>query len=206
MPIQNLDIIQLTYFGRCFNQRIMLTHFYRYAGDTSDGTYAADLDDMIDQASFGGAWGLGDAYMACLPPQYAMEEMRAQVIAPGRQVYVGAATPGVVGTHVSNATVANDAAALTLRGPLARRSEIATKHIGPAPDNVSAAGLLTGGYVALMTSLANSLSTIRVGFMPGSTLTPIIYHRGSKTASIIFGIRIGAQSRVQRRRTVGLGE
>lgn len=200
-------IVQVSLLGRCFGQRIILTHFYR-ADDASppSATIVGDLTELLSEIGAGGTAPWTDQYRQCLPQQYTLEEKRAQLIYPTRSVYVQVAV-NQNGAHEEPATVANDAAALTLRTDKGGRRQVATKHIGPVPDNVNAQGLIIVAYRTLLTALGTAMMNPLVITTTGQTLIPVIYHRGQLTASDdITSVRVGIQSRVQRRRTVGLGE
>lgn len=206
MGLLNNDIVQITWRGSCFGQRILLTHHYKILGDYNAATsIAQDLDDITNNIHPLGANDKTTVYLACLPPQYNLIEIRAQRIRASRSAYraQGNAFPG---THASPATVANDSACVTLRTENAGRSQVSNKHIGPIPDAVSAAGVLTPAYKLLLSSLGSALVTAFAPVGSGSIVTPVVFNRTLLTSDVLNTYIVGEQSRVQRRRTVGLGE
>lgn len=199
------DIISVDYKGRCFGQRIILTTKYIKSAGPEILPNADEVNLLIDDLIVGGGVDVLTDYMACLAPEYALEEIRAQRIYIARDAYVQrlVATPG---THASSATVANDSACITLRTDQAGRNDISNKHIGPIPDAVSVAGLLTAGYRTLLANLATKLLTPAV-IGTGETWRPIVTGpHPVYLATLLTTAIVGVQSRVQRRRTVGLGE
>lgn len=207
MPIPEAGDILLTMKGFCFGQRIMLTQWFnKENASTGTQTIHEELDAFLDEIINNDSNLMIESYLACLPTSYRLTEFRMQLVYPLRYAYISR-TVDMPGTHASPATVANDAAALTFRGAVARREDVATKHIGPIPDAASAAGLLTGPYKVLLETLATAMKgDYAVGTIP-NIYSPEIYHRKQPgTSSPILFHRVGEQSRVQRRRTVGLGE
>lgn len=206
MGLLNNDWVQCTWRGTCFGQRIILTHHYLVVGDWGVATTVAqDLAQINSELDVAGAFDPTTDYLACLPPQYTLNEIRSQRIKANRSVYRSLAKVATVGTNANPATVASDAAAITCRGSNAGRSNLSVKKIGPVPDAASAAGLLTAPYTALLTALGSRLVQ---GFTPagsGSLLTPIVPHADKVTFEILNNFLVGPESRVNRRRTVGLG-
>lgn len=207
MGLLNNDVVQVTWRGECFGQRILLTHNYLILGDYNAATSVTqDLTDILNQVKAAGAFDVTTSYLACLAPDYTLHFMRAQRIKAIRSSYVEQVVAALPGTWAGAATVANDSAALTLRTASAGRSQRATKHIGPIADNASAAGLIVVGMGPKLTALGNKLIQAFAPAGSGSVVTPIIYHRGTGTFDVTDRFILGDQSRVQRRRTVGLGE
>jgi hypothetical protein len=111
------------------------------------------------------------------------------------------------GTNANAATVANDSAAITLRTALSGRNQVGTKHIGPVPDAASANGVLTGAYLMLLDALAQKLIQSATPAGWGDTIiSPVVADLKFGSNELVNSYIIGEQSRVQRRRTVGLGE
>lgn len=207
MGLLNNDVVQVTWIGSCFQQRILLTHTFVILGDYNAATSVTqDLNDILNNIRIGGAFDKTTSYLACLPPQYALDAMRAQRIRAVRSSYVQQVVAAAPGTWAGAATVANDSAAITLRTANAGRNQRATKHIGPVADNMSAAGLLVVAAAPPLTSLGNALIQAFAPVGSGSVVTPVIFHRASNTWDVTDRFILGDQSRTQRRRTVGLGE
>ena len=207
MSLNLNDIVRVDYRGTCYGQRIILTTSYRVSvAFTAGGTISSDLGLILSTLGPGGVNDIPIVYLPCLQNAYTLDEMRAQVIAPVRSAYRSilfvADNAGTGGAG----TVANDSAAITLRGPLSGRQNVATKHIGPVPDSVSANGLLTNAYKAALQNLINGLGTLVTPVANPGRLRSVITPANATSFVEWTDARIGNQSRVQRRRTVGLGE
>src|SRR5690242_7674685 len=137
MGLLNNDVLQMSFRGLAFGQRIILTQSWQVIGDWGVATTVQqDLTTLANGVAPAGAFDIASSYLACLAPQYLLTEVRWQRIKAIRSAYVSIAT-AFPGTHASPATVANDSGALTMRGDFAGRSYVGTKHIGPAPDAAS---------------------------------------------------------------------
>lgn len=204
--IANNALVQVSLRGRCFNQRIILTHFYRTNGAGPGASFTADLNLILDRLVPAGVDTFIPEYLALMPQSYTLETIRAQAITPVRSVIVERAIVGGAGTHPDPATTANDAATITFRTDLGGRRQTSTKHIGPTPDSAAAAGLVTGPYGVLLTNLAHVLDDtfVPVGWVGG--LVPCVPHVDTGLYNDITSWVIGDTSRVMRRRTVRVGE
>lgn len=205
MGLMANDRVQVTLRGKCFGQRIVCVRTLLIVGDMPVAdSVKKGLDDILTAINIGGIANWIGPYLACLPPQYTLNEMRAQRIKPVRSAYTSLFPINFIGTNVNNATVSNDSAALTFRGANASRSNVGTVKVGPAPDGASAAGLLTAAYTNLMSALGAAMS---VGFaVDGAFCIPVLYNKKLNTVESIESFRVGAESRTMRRRTVGIGE
>jgi hypothetical protein len=206
MALLNNDIVAVTAMGNSFGQQIMLTHTYVVLGDAPlVNSINTDLDAVLTAWDVGGVNDVRTPYLACLSATYTLDRFRAQRIRPGRSAYRDKLL-GFAGTNVNPSTVACDAGAINLRTFLPGRGHYATKHIGPAPDGASAAGLLTAAYKNLLGALANKLITAFVPVGLGCTLAPVVYNKKLFTFDIIQSQNVGAESRVMGRRVVGRGK
>lgn len=200
------DRLHISFLGRCFGQRIILGMDYRCRIGTGPGTtYTQDANAIRNAIIAGGPQDLVTPYLACLPPQYNLETLRIQTYQPVRLAYV-AFDVNSPGNNDDAASVANDSAAITMRTELAGRRFRGTKHIGPAPDAASVAGLLTAAYVEDLNEFATALLVEIAPAANAMRLVPVVYHKATNTSDDLTSFTIGRQSRVQRRRTVGLGE
>lgn len=205
MGVQVGDKVQVNFVGRCYSQRIMLTTMWRVAQAAAPGeTYALNMTQLIDSLDVGGANSIVTPYLALLQEDYTLIRITAQAIHPVRLAYVAkeVARPGNGGAG----SVANDSACLTLRTANAGRSQVANKHIGPVPDGVSLAGRLDVAYKALVATLGSAMTATIQPDPLGAIYQPVIFHRASELHDGVTGFIVGDQSRVQRRRTVGVGE
>lgn len=206
MALKNNDWVLVSFRGLCFNQQIILTQWYLVAGDfPAVNTITQDLTLIVNGVAPAGAGDIATAYLACLPVQYQMQTIRAQRIKASRSSYFSQVNL-LAGSNVNPCTVASDAAAITMKGDNAGRNNLSTKKIGPVPDAASAAGLLTVAYTALLNTLGSRLALAWTPPTSGSTLVPIVPHKDGITNEIINNWSVGPESRVHRRRTVGLGK
>jgi hypothetical protein len=201
------DLLLVQLRGFCFGQRIILARYLKVVGPfPAVNSWITDANLILTAISPGGVNDWVTPYLACLPPQYNLTEARVQRIKPTRTAYQPNAFVGFPGTNAGAATVANDAAAITFRTSNAGRSQVGTCHIGPMPDAASAAGLIVNAMKALLGALATRLSTSFTPPMSGSLLVPVLWNRKLNTTEFIQSFLLGDASRVQRRRTVGVGE
>lgn len=208
MPVNSGDIILVSVFGRCFGQRIMLTHHYRASGAGAPTVpTSAGLDAILDVLGPGGDVDLRAAYLACLPPDYEVDFARAQVVWPTRSAFVTSEGWDGNGGNASGTESSNQTGVITLRTENAGRDQISNKHIGPLPSAAQVNGFLSDPYEALLSTLANKLLQAFIVDDIDLTLTPVIYHRNKEPRyNALVGKRINDTVRTQRRRTVGLGE
>lgn len=207
MPLEPDQIVQIQWRGSCFGQRIRMDLNYVVTvgvpGQPTDVTLLTILDAVQLAPT-----DIRTAYLACLPPQYNLDEITAQVVFPTRSAYVSFfPAAGTVGTNVNAASVSNDAAAITRRTMASGRNQVSTLKIGPAPDAVSVAGRLTPAYTALLASLAALTVTNVIDAASTAQMSPVIINKeGIYNGRLLRSWRVGIFSRVNRRRTVGIGE
>lgn len=202
------DKIQVSFRGTCFGQRILMVRLYEALGPGVGGnSIRQDLQNINSELAAGGGFDLVTPYLACLPPQYTLQEIRSQVISPIRSAYEGVAVVGGAGTNVNPATVACDSAGIIVRTDLAGRKHRGTVKIGPIPDGASAAGLLTPAYKVLLTAVGSKLIQ---AFTPvgwgGTLVAPVMWDKVANTTRNLQTFLIPDDSRVMYRRIVGKGE
>lgn len=200
------SVVRVNWYGRCFGQRIMLTTGYIKEAGAINLSVQTEMNALIDEMLVGGQLDILGTYMALLPADYALEKITAQVVQATRfsMIQRNVTTNG---THAAAATVANDSACITLSGELAGARNRSNKHIGPIPDAASASGLLQPGYVALLSALGAKLVTTLILPAGAETYVPCVINTPPIVGvGVLDRHTVGPQSRVQRRRTVGLGE
>lgn len=209
MAVAPNDLFLLQAFGTCFNQRIMLTHWY-YVGSVPGTAFEAQAaNDLIDQVRAGGGGDQWETdYRNVLPPDYVLNEWRCQKVAPVRY-RVQRQTRNVAGLHADSTEATNQAATISFTTLLAGRDQIATKHIGPIPQGaaVQVNGEVNGAYKTLLGTLAFEMLQPIVGPVTGAVFIPCIAHKtpfGSFTQ--IVQHQEGDTLRTMRRRTVRVGE
>ena len=207
MALLNNDVVQVTFRGTCFNQRILMVLNYLISGDfPAVNSIQTDLGLIRTAVLAGGVNDIETPYLACLPPQFTLQEVRAQRIRATRSAFFTTVLAGAVGTNVNPATVSCDSAGITRRTDLAGRNKVSCLKIGPAPDGASAAGQLTGAYTALLSALGSKTILAFTPPTSGSLVIPIVFHPTTNTFDILNNFFIEHESRVMNRRVVGRGE
>lgn len=198
------DLANVLVVGRCYNQRIMLTLWYRCTIGSGTEGLGTTLNDLMTAVGPAGVSPVFDKYLECLQNDYESAYLQAQIIRPVRTSYrrqvvtlAGMGGPG---------TVANDSAGITLRSDEAGRGKQGVKHIGPIPDGVSVEGRLTNAYLVKLDDLAEQMLAPFIIPAKATRWEPVLNHRATGTVTKLTTQGLGFTSRVQRRRTVGLGE
>lgn len=210
------SVCQLTLRSTLFGQEVMNTFHFRLdlaGGALPDGAaFLSDFNDMLAVADT-----FYDTYMLTLPVQCQNIYADLQWIDPDR-LMMRSFVVGPQGATVHVPTTANLASALELRGDIADKRSIGTKHIPGLGGVAVAAGIV---QAALIAELANFgiQATLPVG-IGGRTMTPIIFGRAraqytdkhgvvhppiGKSYRPITAFRVQTTARVMRRRTVGVG-
>jgi len=208
MPLVVDEIVQISYRGRCFGQRILLVTNWRV--DTTAST-ASVLDDLTNIATDFEATSVPgsicDVYMACLATDYTLEAVRAQVVRPSRSLYVDR-TSAAVGTGQSACETANLAGTVTRVSLAAGRKGIATNHLGPLPSDAMVDGGLDSLQLGALGQWGVDFASPRTVTAGTIALLPVILHPvGSPIASSdILTFRTSNTVRVMRRRTLHVGE
>lgn len=211
MPLAQGDIFQVAAVGRCFGQRVMLTHNYVLDSFNPGTTEDQARDSLILGVSNAVTGGdvLESTYLALLPEDYVLDYWRCQLIDPVRRAYINL-TRNVQGTHGAVAHTVNCGIGITLRSNDTGRKEHCTKHVGPVPEDVTVMvqGLFTTAYKTVANTFLGSLLSHVIDAALGLDFTPIIYNKGEAPLNYAVATMgfVGDTVRVQRRRTVGLGE
>jgi hypothetical protein len=207
MALVEGDLVELSWRGLAMSQAIITTRKYilRGGGANPANTVYEDLANILLTVDVGGASDMTTAYLDTLPTNYALYEIRAQLVYPTRSSYLDLQKPAVAGTEGAAALVPNDASVITFRTAKAGRDQVANVHIGPLPTDAVAAGVLTGPYLALLSTLGGKFATAfqPVGWI--GALKPTIFHKASATDDEIIDYTVWPQSRVMVRRTLNRG-
>jgi len=201
------DMFQITLVGQCFNQRIMLSQHYRLT------VANAPLTDEEAADLLGSYWDPFTAtdprgkYLACLSTDYEAVEVWSQKIKPVRMRKRVATSEGSGTAGASEWT--NCACALQLYTPYAGRQYISVKKVGPIATGspLCSNGNLSVDYKNIIDDFGDAL-TAKAIFSSGDVeFTPCIYNP-NKTPNYTYvdGHIVKNTLRVNRRRTVGLGE
>lgn len=201
------DIVMMQWWGRIFEQRVLLTRTFVVKGTVNPGdTTVQSLQHILD---FTKATGLGtsltDQIMNNLPSNYAMDFLRAQVVAPTRSVLVDQPQTTVTGGWGTATETTNLQGAITFRTDFGGRNQVSTIKVGPLPTDAAADGLLEASYKAELADTALRLTEVIPIVAGGFELYPVIWHRPGATYNYIRTAVTQDQVRTMRRRTVGLG-
>ena len=132
------DIYLVTAVGSCFSQRIMLTHTYKLTEVNDDVSVGLGMATLLSKIRSGAAGldGWETLYRDLLPPQYELNYWRCQIIRPVRFVPVEFVRD-VPGLHANDTEATNQSAVITFRTEKSGRDQVASKHIGPLPQDAS---------------------------------------------------------------------
>lgn len=209
VPINQGDLIQLTFVSRWNAQVIMLTTHYKCrTPPTGSMPTSQALQGLIDYVDPADANSLGSMYLGCLPENLTLREIWAQKIYPTREVKQSKAVSYTGNWPTAEASTGNIGGVITLRTDKAGRSQVGNKHIGPLPQDAYSNGQISGAAIlaldALGEALVGPLNTVNTG-----QYDAVIYHRsgdGAAQKSDLIGTYVvQTTARVMRRRTVGLG-
>lgn len=207
MPVSPGDTMKLTFRGTCFGQRIIYDLAYECTVGNAVMTTGQVLQETINQVTAVGANNILTNLRNAMPPQWSLDEIRAQIISPQRSAFLSNGFAGFVGLNVGAATAAARQGAITRRTDFSGRNQISTLKVGPIPDNASAAGLLTVPYQTLLGLMGTD--SIKGLLLPVSTVqwvSTILSPSGLSLGRRLSNFFIQPQSRVLVRRVVGRGE
>lgn len=198
------DTVLVTIVGRLCGQRTLNTFPYRVAA-ASGGDEQSDVFTAF-HASLGAAGELRPAFRGCTPENYDLDAMWYQIIRPVRfRKYV--ANVGVAGLFLSTAYTGNVQASVTRVGSVAERKSVGGIRVPIGTDaNSTVDGSVTNALKAQLTTLANAMkrTIITVGFV--TTFIPLVgVARLPGPFRDVYDAFAQDTTRVQRRRTVGLG-
>lgn len=208
-------VAMVSFLGDLHGQRVITTWHYMIDVATV-GTQDGQALAGAMRTFFIGAGKLYQRYLAVMPAEWVAEFMDIQWIAPTRFRKDSFVRTDIGGG--GSTTTANLACAITLQGDQANRRSQAVKHIPGVGGADATAGLLNAPYLVLAEALRQEASNDIL--VTGTTLHPIIYGRAipadptavppvagqvEKRTLISSGF-VNTKVRVQRRRTVGLGE
>lgn len=200
------DRVQITVNIAAFNQRLMSIFCY----GCSSLTGAANHSDMFDRlhTAITAVGGLVSVYRAALCPEFAIDSVWYQIIAPLRySKFTRTAGLGAGLLAANNAFSANQAAVILRRGDFGTRNNVSTLHvpIGQTPG-CQANGGIGGDLEVPLFNLADKMK------QPINTTTivsqwdPVINHGpnvGDYTP--IVNTAVEPNVRTMNRRTVGRG-
>jgi len=202
-------VIQINIDGRHDAQQLLLTTTWAIISDAWPGD--PDMDETFDaiHSFMDGIDNLFAAYAGCLSEDVTSLKTTFQAIYPTRYSYRTYSFQAGAGEVAEPSFPPNVAHAVTLRADDAGPGNRGTKHIGGVPLTFSEAGLVTTAGLTALSGLAEMLK-LKQGFEVGAfnnfELQPLIAHRANISLSpYATSYTIGSATRVERRRTVGLG-
>lgn len=205
--VSNTSIVQLLIRGRYANQETMnVIHLFPVdppAGDIADGL--ANLEQIIGTYDVNpGGWS--DLLSKCCHENFTIDWIQAQYVWPTRMAYLRRVAEVTSGTLVGTEAPPNTSAVITYQGDGVGRHQRGNQHIGGlrAED-------ITEGRIALtladdMRTLGEFLAEPTLPLDVGFAYEMCIFQRGAPAASAaVTHLTVQSTSRVERRRTVGLG-
>jgi hypothetical protein len=206
--VDNNTVVQVSYDHRIDSQQDLLTLHWAIRNLTGGPVEVDALYDQFDLALSNVVTGLDPALSHCYSTDVTIFSRDIQVIAPIRYSYKSYSAPGAAGGVAADALPPNVSHAITLKNWDVGPANRCVKHMGGVPNTFSANGLLTNvGSTAINNFIATYLTTLTLT-SGGRTwdMKPIVYHR--LTPTVITELTSGFvadTTRVERRRTVGLG-
>jgi len=199
------SIVEVRLQGLYMGQVTMLTLHYRFSTIAGPWEMTASFTNL--NAIFDGAGDLFLAYSDATNTGLTDLACFYQVIKPVRYLAYKFIPTTDHGTHGAAYLPPNVAHAITLRAVTSGRTSRGTKHIGAQPTSFTEDGFLTADGLASMNGLRDQMIAEKDVNGDGSlTAIPVIYHRSNYLLSKdIFSGDPQPTTRVERRRTVGLG-
>lgn len=209
MPLPADALINVTYRGTLFGQRVMTTTSWR---NLSPSGGASDFEQLQNIATFfatGGGLSLLQAYLEATSFDLNVDDVVVQEIYPTRSAMITQTIdePGLI---AQGALVPNVAAVIVRKTELAGRDQLSPLHIPGVPLGTNVvAGSWTDPYRGVLEVLGlASYSEKTVPVTGGSlTLNGVIIN-APYDAGLFSRLRthtVNLRARVMRRRTVGLG-
>jgi len=194
-------ILEVTIKGRCFGQVCMNVFHYKldstFGIPDGDAAIEAFNVEWNDAADFLGAWA------ACTSFNLSIDQLVYQWIYPIRYHRVVHVPTGGVVQNAGDALAANISTAVTKLSEKATRHSRGTLHMPAVPTTFIEEGELTAAGI---TAYDGFLPFVDNDYRTG-TLLPVLFNRNQPADSErIFSARLERTSRVNRRRTVGVGE
>jgi hypothetical protein len=201
------DVIQVSFRGSLFNQQILnILHFS--VGVIGTGTDYDQLSMFTSNlVTGGGSVDLVLPFMACMPPEYALEEVRAQRIYPTRTVYAFTLS-GAFGQYATGTETTNVAASIEKRTLTPGRMGIGRLQLAGVPTAAMNNGEVSAAFKGTeMLNLANTMIQTITTTAPVVTYNPCLFNptaTGPKFSPLFSCIPMDTL-RVMRRRTLRVG-
>lgn len=203
------DVFEVVYDFTFNGQHDLITFHWKVDSLSGAAPTRAAFQAAL-RATLDGLGELSDLVAACYVDVATNGLLTIQKIWPTRYIRSQVASGTAAGTNAgySLPLPQNVSMALSFRGDVANPHSRGTKRIGCLGDNFITDGLVSAAGLTAMANLGNyylaPLSVVATGTTVG--LSPIILNRLAPNASItITNFIRGTTSRIERRRTVGLG-
>jgi len=200
--LQGQSIVEVAIRGTLFGQRTLSLFHYRYNTNVN----AANGFPIIDLLAtiLNDAGGLVENYAACCSQNLTIDFLSIQKVHPAPRIRRYNFDPSApTGTNIAACLSPNHACAITRQADEATRHGTGTLHMPAVPVTFMEDGLITGAADAAYTTLAEEMLV----HQDGGLWVPVLYNRVAPADSLnITRTTVQNTLRVQRRRTVGLGE
>lgn len=209
MPdVSDGDIFLFAADARLDGQQLLLTQYYRAVFNTPESTvnYLALIDEWHDATELLGAMS------AVIAGIYSEDVVNInywyQKIDPIRLVKQVRSSVNGTGTVASPSLPPGTANVITMRGDIATRRQVGSKHLGGVPSSFSEDGLVTAaGRTAYQLLIDNILGppVLTLGEVI-VTMNPVIFHRAEpSTSALSTSGYVQDTTRTEKRRVVGRG-
>jgi len=200
-PIAAGSILEVSEIGRLNEQRVMNTFHYMCTASYEDGLATLTLFANAFEA----ADGVHSRYVECLSEDVTDIQIRYQWITPLRYIYLSRNPAKGEGQIADGSLPPNTAMTVTKVGELANRHNIGGWHLPGVPLSAQDGGRLSAPQIALLQAFAEEATSEIV--IVAAPFLPVIFNRAEPSESAhAIGFRLQDTIRVERRRTVGLGE
>lgn len=208
-PVALFDILELRILGRMNNQRLMNVLHYRLERVGASVLDGIEVISKMNEKLMSPVGGVIEVLRGMSNPAWSYEGCVYQWIHPNRYVSVRINDGAGAGLLAGVALPQNVASVLTKRSQFGSRHGIGSIHLGGMGAGDVTNGLLTVTRISKSVELADVL-TVSVDMsdlVADAEMEPIILNKAAPADSYDFhDITIQNTVRVQRRRTVGLGE
>lgn len=207
-PISNDAVFELSLVGRHAGQRTLTVLHYKTRSIVGVMDFNARVADL--QTGIMGLGGLVEAYLNCCSEEYEMEATRWQVLSPNRFAYHLFPLTGAVGAIAGAALPPNDGGVLVKRNDATGRRNRGIVHMPALPVAWADEGFLTSAAITAYQQLGDELVIpldLPQSPDPTAFADPVIFNRTVPALSPPYLSAIPQNTaRVNRRRTVGVGE
>lgn len=205
----NGAVLEVGVLGHIYGQNTMTVLHYMVSGvlqpkdwnlfrNDFHQQFYTDLDSFVKN------------YLEATSDDFFLDGIRYQLIFPTRYAYDYYPTPGDQGGVVQPALPPNDGATITKRNDATGKNNRGSIHMPGVPSTFVVDGFLTAAAIGTYAQIgAKGVTPISLAQLPDPPMewAPVIFHRVAPGASQPWTTwTVQDTSRVNRRRTVGVGE